>query len=150
MLQQSCFPLIQMFVHRRVLERVLAFQCFVIIFIRMLVARFIVGTLDFSKSTLKRRSPTALALMTVIEPNNAEEDGAFGEVCSESAPERVPLARFIGDAGYLKYPVPDCQKNAPRAKEKVSVRVILSFAYGPTRHALRRGARPMTTVGTSA
>jgi hypothetical protein len=103
-----------MFVHRWVLQSVLFLECFVVILVRVLVTRFVVRSANFSESTLQCGAPAALALVTVIEPDNADEDGALGEVGSESAPERVPLTRFIGDAGYLKYPVPDCQKNAPR------------------------------------
>jgi hypothetical protein len=127
-----------MFVHRRVLQGVLFLQRFVVLLVRVLMARFVVRSTDFSKSTLQGGAPTTLTLMTVVEPDDADEDGAFGKVGAESAPERVPLTRFIGDAGYLQYPVPDCQKNAPRVKEKVSVEAILPLTRGPTRHALHR------------
>jgi hypothetical protein len=80
-----------MFVHRGVLQRMLLFKRFVVIFVRMFVARFIVCPFDFSKSALERGSPAALTLVTVVQPDNAEEDGTLGKVSTDSAPERVPL-----------------------------------------------------------
>jgi hypothetical protein len=81
-----------MFVHRRMLQGVLFLQSFVVIFVRVLVARFVVRAANLSKSTLQRGSPAALTLMTVIQPDNADEDGTFSKVGAESAPERVPLS----------------------------------------------------------
>jgi hypothetical protein len=56
----------EVLVHRWVLQRVLLLQRFVIIFVRVLVARFIVRPFDFSKSALECGSPAALTLMTVV------------------------------------------------------------------------------------
>jgi hypothetical protein len=138
-----------MLVHRWVLQGVLFLQRFVVLLVRVLMARFIVRSADLSQTTLQRGSPAALALMTVIEPDNADENGPFGKVRAETAPERVPLTRFIGDAGYLKYPVPDCQKNASRAKQNVSVQEILSFATRLTRHALHLRSAQLIASGNS-
>jgi hypothetical protein len=121
MLWQSCFPSVQVFVHRRMLQRVLLLQRFVIIFIRVLMTRFIVRPLDFSKSTLECWSPAALTLVTVVQPNNADEDGALGKVRAESAPERVPLTGLVGDTGNLQYPVPERKQNGPQTvRESIS------------------------------
>jgi hypothetical protein len=81
------------------------------------VTRFVVRPLDLSESELESGSPTALTLVTVIKTHQAEEDRAFGEVRSETAPPGVPLARLVRRAGNLQYPVPDCQRSGPQTYE---------------------------------
>jgi hypothetical protein len=84
---------------------------------RVFVTRFVVGPFDLAEPELESGSPTTLTLMTVVEAHQAEEDGAFCEVGSETAPPRVPLSGLVRRAGNLQYPVPDCQGNGPQTYE---------------------------------
>jgi hypothetical protein len=81
------------------------------------VTRFIVGSFDLSEPELECGSPTALAFVTVVKAHQAEENGAFCQVSSESAPPRVPLSGLVRRAGDLQYPVPDCQRSGPQTYE---------------------------------
>jgi hypothetical protein len=85
--------------------------------VRVFVTRLVVGSLDLAEPKFECGSPTALTLVTVIEAHQAEEDGAFCEVSSETAPPRVPLSRLVRGAGNLQYPVPDCQRSGPQTYE---------------------------------
>jgi hypothetical protein len=84
---------------------------------RMFVTRFIVSSFDFSEPKFESGSPTALALMSVVEADQAEEDRAFGEVRSETAPPGVPFSGLFCRAGNLQYPVPNCQRSGPQTCE---------------------------------
>jgi hypothetical protein len=81
-----------MFMHGGVLQGVLFLQSFVVTFVRVPVTCFVVRPSNFSKPALQRGSPAALTLMTVVQPDNADEDRALSKVGAESAPERIPLA----------------------------------------------------------
>lgn len=100
--------------HCRMLQRVLFLQSFVVVFVRVFVTRFVVGTFHFAESELQSRSPTGVALMTVVQPDDAEKDGALSEISTETAPKRVPLPGLIGHACHLQYPVPNCQRSGPQ------------------------------------
>ena len=83
----------------------------------MFVTRFVVRTLDLPESEFESGSPTALTLVSVIKTHQAEEDGALGEIRSETAPPGVPLSRLVRRAGDLQYPMPDCQRSGPQTYE---------------------------------
>lgn len=97
--------------------RVLLLQGFVISRVRMFVTRFVVSPLDLSETEFESWSPAALTLVPVVEAHDANEDGAFGEVRSETAPPGVPLSGLVRRTGDLQYPVPDCQRSGPQTCE---------------------------------
>jgi hypothetical protein len=82
--------------------------------VRVFVTRFVVSPFDLAESELESGSPTALTFVSVVEAHQADEDGAFCEVGSKTAPPRVPFPRLVRRAGNLQYPVPDCQRSGPQ------------------------------------
>jgi len=56
--------------------------------------------------------------MASIQGVQTDKNGAFGKVGAEPAPERVPLAGFIGSARDLQDPVPYCSHGAPSVQRK--------------------------------
>jgi hypothetical protein len=106
-----------MFVQRGMSQRVLFLQGLVISRVRMFVARLVVGPFDLSESEFESGSPTALTLVSMVEADNADEDGAFSEVRSETTPPGVPLTGLVRRAGNLQYPMPDCQRSGPQTCE---------------------------------
>jgi hypothetical protein len=108
-------------------QRMLLLQGLVINFVGVFVTRFIVSPFYFAEPEFEGGSPTGVALVTVIEPHDAEKDCTFGEVGTEATPERVPLSGLIGDARHLQYPVPYCQPSGPQTQWEVWNQFYFTF-----------------------
>jgi hypothetical protein len=77
--------------HRRVSNCMLLYQRRMIVFICVFMARFVVRPRHTPQPSFESWPPATLALVAMIETDNAEKDRAFGKVGAESAPERIPL-----------------------------------------------------------
>jgi hypothetical protein len=102
-----------MFVHFGMANLVLLLQRLMVLVVGVFVTGFVMRPLNTPETTLQRGSPATLTLVTTIKRHDAQEDGAFSEVSTESAPERVPSARFVVCAGDLQEPMPNCDHDTP-------------------------------------
>lgn len=102
--------------HGGVAHLVLLLERGVVVVVRVLVARLIVGARNAAETSLESGTPATHTLVPSIERDEADEDGALGEVGAEAAPERVPPARLVVDARDLQEPVPDGDHDAPSSR----------------------------------
>jgi hypothetical protein len=92
---------------------VLLSQRVVLLVVRVLMAGLVMSSFNSAQSALESRSPTTLTLVSAVKAEKTEKYGTFTQVGAETAPERVPLARFVIRTGDLQEPVPDCNHDAP-------------------------------------
>ncbi len=98
----------------RMAQGVLLLQCLVISGVGVFVTCFVMSPFDLAEAKFERGAPTALTFVAMVEAHQANKNRPFGEVCSETAPPRVPFSGLVRRTGNLQYPVPDCHRVAPK------------------------------------